>query len=64
MQLYVNIYTSSVFCCDEHKKIFDIHFFHEAAYVTYEMAVPAAVLNTALMRIKNGYFLAKTGQFW
>ena len=24
---WFNIYTSSVFCCDEHKKNFDIHFF-------------------------------------
>ena len=60
---YSNIYTSSVFCCNEHKKKLTF-IFNEAAYVTYEMAVPAAVLNTALMRIKNGYFLAKTGQFW
>ena len=40
---FTNIYTPSVFCYDEHKKNFDIHFFHEETYVAYEPAAPAAV---------------------
>ena len=49
------------FCCDEHKKNFE--FFYETVPVTYEPAVQVAVLNTALLCIKNGYFIAKTEQF-
>ena len=36
--------------------------FHGTVAVTYEPAAPAAVLNTALLCNKNGYFIAKTGQ--
>ena len=39
-------------------------FFHETVPVTYEPAVPVAVLNTALLCTKKRYFIAKTGQFW
>ena len=38
-------------------------FFHETVSLTYEPVVPVAVLNTALLCIKQGYFIAKPGQF-
>ena len=37
--------------------------FHCTVAVTYEPAVPAAVLNAAVLCIKNGYFIVKRGQF-
>ena len=57
-------YTSSVFCYDKHKKNFDIHF---------SMKRQAWRMSRLLRRLfwippccvfKNGYFIAKTGQFW
>ena len=48
MSLSWNMYTTSVFCYDEHN---DIHFSIEETDVMYEPAAPAAVLNTALLCI-------------
>ena len=57
-----NIYTSSVFCYYEHKKNFDIHSSVKAfrdVWAGWRLfwIPPCCVL-------KNGYFIAKTGQFW
>ena len=61
---YFNIYTSSVFCYDEHKKKIDIHF--SMKLLSWRMSrlfrrlfwIPPCCV------FKNGYFIAKAGQFW
>ena len=59
-----NIYTPSVFCYDEHKKNFDIHFsmkkhkWHMSRLLRRLFWIPPCCV------IKNGYFIARTGQFW
>ena len=49
----VNIFTCSVCCYYEHKKNFDSHSLLKTVVLTYEPAVPTAVLNTALLCIKK-----------
>ena len=60
--LVVVIFTLRVFSAAMNmKKKIEIHFFHETVPVTYEPAVPVAVLNTALLYIKTRIFRSKNG---
>ena len=55
-----NIYTSSVFRYDEHKKNFDIH-----SPIKYKRDVWTGGCSECWpLCIKNGYFIAKTGQIF
>ena len=56
-----NIYTSSVFCYYENKKKNCHPLFHETVPVTYEPAVPVAVLNTDLLCIEKRIFHSQNG---
>ena len=57
--VHVNIYTSSIFLYYVQKNKIIYSFFYETVPVTYESA---AVPNTALLCIKNWYFIVKIGE--
>ena len=58
------IYTSSVFCYDKHKKNFDIHFSNKRQAWRMSRLLRRLFWIPPCRVFKNGYFIAKTGQFW
>ena len=58
-----NIYTPSVFCYDEHKKNFDIHFSMKKHTWRMSRLLRRLFWIPPFCVFKNGYFIAKTGKF-
>ena len=63
-QIFFNIYTPSVFCYDEHKNNFDIHFSMKKHTWRMSRLLRQLFWISPCCVFKNGYFIAKTGQFW
>ena len=58
-----NIYTPSVFCYDEHKKNFDIHFSMKKHTWRMSRLLRRLFWIPPCCVFKNGYFIAKMGNF-
>ena len=59
-----NIYTPNVFSYDEHKKNFDIHFSMKKHTWRMSRLLRRLFWIPPCCVFKNGYFIAKMGQFW
>ena len=59
-----NIYTPSVFCYNEHKKNFNIHFSMKKHTWRMSRLLRRLFWIPPCCVFKNGYFIAKRGQFW